>query len=239
MLSAFATFTGKRILNKPITYRSYTSSTKDNDFDFERDFGKHVFSESTMESRLAPSVFKNYKKCMENRLPIDLDTADAIAQAMKDWAQSFGATHFTHWFQPLNGWVAEKHDSFVSNISKGRALSHFKGKALIGGETDGSSFPSGGLRATHLARGYTLWDPQTPPFLMTETGDITLYVPACFYSFRGHALDRKIPLLRSTIALEKAGKHLFEVIGEKGHTSFFFRILESSKNSLFSMKNTF
>jgi glutamine synthetase len=196
-------------------------STPTTSFSFEKDYGKYVFNEAAMETYVSPNVLKRYKNLTKERKPIDIDTADAIAHAMREWASAHGATHFTHWFQPLNGWIAEKHDSFVGTTSKGKAISSFKGKQLIGGEPDASSFPSGGLRFTHEARGYTVWDPQTPAFILTEGGDPTLCIPTCFYSYKGHALDRKIPLLKSNLALEKAGLKLFKVIGERGHHEFF------------------
>jgi len=207
--------TRQNISDIPRRYVTRLQSKKE--FVIERDFGKYVFSEKLMEARLPPNVFKKYKECTNERKPIDVNTADVIALCMKDWAIEHGATHFGHWFQPLNGWIAQKDDSFCAPKG-GFALSSFRGKALIGGEPDASSFPSGGLRVTHEARGYTVWDPQTPAFLMMEGGDPTLIIPAVFYSFKGHALDRKIPLLRSCEALNKSVLPVLELIGEKGHT---------------------
>lgn len=189
-------------------------------YNLEKQFAKLVFSADTMKSRVSADVYKRFNRAVQEGTPVEPDVADAIAHAMKEWALSHGCTHFTHWFQPLTGWPAEKHDSFIS--LKGYSVeTQFKGKALVGGETDGSSFPNGGLRPTHSARGYTIWDPRTPAWINTEGGVPTLCIPTCFYSWKGHALDKKLPLLRASDALKKNALKLFQAIGLKGHNDVF------------------
>eukprot|EP01125_Pyxidicula_operculata_P022738 TRINITY_DN9540_c0_g1_i1.p1 TRINITY_DN9540_c0_g1~~TRINITY_DN9540_c0_g1_i1.p1 ORF type:complete len:726 (+),score=203.99 TRINITY_DN9540_c0_g1_i1:58-2235(+) len=209
----------KVLTSVPKATRAYSSNAQT--FKLEKDFGSLVFSERVMASRVSPAIFSKYKEIIDKKLPMTSDVADAIAHSMKEWAMEHGATHFTHWFQPLTGLTAEKHDSFIKPTGNAAIITQFKGKALIGAEPDASSFPSGGLRETHCARGYTCWDPQTPAFIMKEGGDPTLCIPAVFYSWKGHALDRKIPLLRSELAVDRAGKRLFKVIGEEGHHQFW------------------
>ena len=167
-------------------------------------FGQNVFSEAVMRERLPKKVFAEVKKMMETGAEMSLQTADVVANAMKDWAVEHGATHYTHWFQPLTGITAEKHDSFVTNPNKeGKTLLEFSGKELIKGEPDASSFPSGGLRATFEARGYTVWDCTSPAFLKEEATGVLLCIPTAFCSYTGEALDKKTPLLRSMEAVSE------------------------------------
>ena len=161
--------------------------------DVPRMFGEDVFNESTMRNRLPKDVFKKLKATMNSGSELDSTIAESVATAMKDWAIEKGATHFTHWFQPMTGITAEKHDSFISPTGDGTVIMEFSGKELIKGEPDASSFPSGGIRATFEARGYTAWDPTSFAFVK----DSTLYIPTAFCSYTGEALDKKTPLLRS------------------------------------------
>ncbi|MBQ7681242.1 MAG: glutamine synthetase III, partial [Oscillibacter sp.] len=156
-------------------------------------FGSMVFNEQTMKERLSAASYGAWKRCVTGGTPLDLSTANEIAQAMKQWAVERGATHFTHWFQPMTGVTAEKHDSFIAPTGGGRVLMEFSGKELVRGEPDASSFPSGGLRATFEARGYTAWDPTSFAFIKEGS----LCIPTAFCSYSGHALDKKTPLLRS------------------------------------------
>ena len=149
-------------------------------------FGSDVFNESVMKQRLEPQVFCAWKSCIEEGKPLELWVANAIAEAMKEWATEKGATHFTHWFQPMTGVTAEKHDSFITPTAGGKVIMEFSGKELVRGEPDASSFPSGGLRATFEARGYTAWDPTAFAFVK----DGSLYIPTCFFSYTGAALDK-------------------------------------------------
>ncbi|MBO6284427.1 MAG: glutamine synthetase III, partial [Pseudobutyrivibrio sp.] len=163
-------------------------------------FGSKVFNDETMKERLPKDAYKALKKTVEEGRPLDRDLANVIAHAMKEWAIELGATHFTHWFQPMTGVTAEKHDSFIQPEEGGRVIMTFSGKELIKGEPDASSFPSGGLRATFEARGYTAWDPTSYVFIK----DDTLCIPTAFCSYSGEALDKKTPLLRSMEALDKS-----------------------------------
>ena len=173
-------------------------------------FGKNVFNETVMRERLPKSVFKKLKKTIEDGTELDPSIADVVAHAMKDWAIERGATHYTHWFQPLTGVTAEKHDSFISAPdSEGKVIMEFSGKELVKGEPDASSFPSGGLRATFEARGYTAWDPTSPAFIK----DRTLYIPTAFCSYSGEALDKKTPLLRSMDTLNKEAVKILRLLG--------------------------
>ncbi|MEG0177196.1 glutamine synthetase III family protein [Anaerorhabdus sp.] len=175
------------------------------------DFGSLVFSEKVMKNRLPYPVFKQWKQTMSKENNLDRTTADAIAHAMKDWALENGATHFTHWFQPLTSSTAEKHDSFVEPDENGEPLLRFSGKSLIKGEPDASSFPSGGLRATFEARGYTYWDCSSPAFIK----DNILCIPTVFVSYHGESLDKKAPLLKSIEAVDKAATRLVNILGDK------------------------
>ena len=173
-------------------------------------FGSMVFNEDVMRQRLPREVFKSLKKTIEERNEIDPSIADVVASAMKDWAIEKGATHFTHWFQPLTGTTAEKHDSFIAPVPGGHVVMEFSGKELIKGEPDASSFPSGGLRATFEARGYTAWDPASYAFVK----DGTLYIPTAFCSYTGEALDTKTPLLRSMDAISNQGMRILRLFGD-------------------------
>ena len=155
-------------------------------------FGCQVFNEDVMRQRLPREVYESLIRTMDTGGEIDASIADAVASAMKDWAIEQGATHYTHWFQPLTGVTAEKHDSFITPVGNSNVVMKFSGKALIKGESDASSFPSGGIRATFEARGYTAWDPASYAFVK----DGTLYIPTAFCSYTGEALDTKTPLLR-------------------------------------------
>ena len=155
-------------------------------------FGSNVFSDRVMRQRLAKNVYQGLKKTMDEGAPLTLDVANGVAEAMKKWALEKGATHYTHWFQPLTGKTAEKHDSFLNPQRDGSALMEFTGKMLIKGEPDASSFPSGGLRSTFEARGYTAWDCTSPAFLKEDdAGNVTLCIPTAFASYTGEALDKK------------------------------------------------
>ena len=177
-------------------------------------FGKNVFNDSVMRERLPKSVYKKLKKTIEDGTELDPSIADVVAHAMKDWAIERGATHFSHWFQPLTGITAEKHDSFISVPgSDGRVIMEFSGKELIKGEPDASSFPSGGLRSTFEARGYTTWDCTSPAFLREDTWGVTLYIPTAFCSYRGEALDKKTPLLRSMQAINEQALRIICLFG--------------------------
>jgi glutamine synthetase len=178
-------------------------------------FGENVFTVSAMKEKLPKEAFRALQRTLQHGEPLDVAHADAIAVAMKDWATARGATHFTHWFQPMTGSTAEKHDAFINYASDGRAITEFSGKLLIQGEPDASSFPSGGIRATFEARGYTAWDPTSPAFLMEGTNGKTLCIPTAFCSYTGEALDEKTPLLRSLQALDKQAVRLLRVMGNK------------------------
>ncbi|MBU6455693.1 MAG: glutamine synthetase III, partial [Cyanobacteria bacterium REEB67] len=179
-------------------------------------FGSSVFNRAAMRSLLPRNVFKALVRCLDHGEQLDPSMADVVANAMKDWAISKGATHYTHWFHPMTGSTAEKHDSFlVSGNDEGAAVVEFSGKLLIQGEPDASSFPSGGIRSTFEARGYTGWDPTSPAFLMESTNGKTLCIPTVFCSYSGHALDKKTPLLRSTEAVGKQAVRLINLLGDK------------------------
>ena len=174
-------------------------------------FGSMVFSDRVMKARLPEDTYKEFKDCCEHDRPLSLETANVIAGAMKDWAVEKGVTHFTHWFQPMTGLSAEKHDSFISPTAEGGVIMEFGGKELIKGEPDASSFPSGGLRATFEARGYTAWDPTSYAFIK----DGTLCIPTAFCSYNGQALDKKTPLLRSMEVVSREGVKLLRLFGRK------------------------
>ena len=172
-------------------------------------FGTKVFDDRVMKANLPTDIYRSLKKTIDEGAKLDIDVADAVADAMKDWAIANGATHFTHWFQPLTGITAEKHDAFISPAPDGRVIMEFSGKELIKGEPDASSFPSGGLRATFEARGYTAWDPTSYAFIK----DSTLCIPTAFCSYGGEALDKKTPLLRSMEALNKQALRILKLFG--------------------------
>ena len=177
-------------------------------------FGSNVFNDKVMKERLPSEIYKALKQTIEKGTPLRPDVADVVANAMKDWAIERGATHYTHWFQPLTGITAEKHDSFISPAPDGSVILEFSGKQLIQGEPDASSFPSGGLRATFEARGYTAWDCTSPAFLKTdESGNVTFTIPTAFYSYNGEALDKKTPLLRSMSAVSKQALRVLKALG--------------------------
>lgn len=175
-------------------------------------YGSLVFNDRIMRSKLPKDMYKALKKTIENGTHLELDVANSVAVAMKEWAIENGATHYTHWFQPMTNVTAEKHDSFISPTGDGQVIMDFSGKELVKGEPDASSFPSGGLRATFEARGYTAWDPTSPAFIK----DGTLYIPTAFCSYSGEALDKKTPLLRSMDTLNKAAVNMLHVLGNKG-----------------------
>jgi glutamine synthetase len=176
-------------------------------------FGALVFSDAVQQARLPKHVYHALRRTIVNGDPLDLSVADEVARAMKDWAVEHGATHYTHWFQPLTGITAEKHDSFVSPTGEGKAVLEFSGKELIKGEPDASSFPSGGMRSTFEARGYTAWDPTSPPWLLYSGGSVTLVIPTAFVSWTGETLDKKTPLLRSMEALSKQAVRVLKLFG--------------------------
>ena len=173
-------------------------------------FGSMVFNETVMKERLPKDTYKALKKCKDEGIPLDMSVATVIANAMKDWALEKGATHYTHWFQPMTGVTAEKHDSFISPTDGGGVIMEFSGKELVRGEPDASSFPSGGLRATFEARGYTAWDPTSYAFIK----DGSLYIPTVFFSYGGEALDKKTPLLRSMDELSKQALRVLRLFGD-------------------------
>ncbi len=176
-------------------------------------FGENVFNEEVQRQRLTKPAFKALQKTIKQGVPLDPAVADTIATAMKDWAIERGATHFTHLFQPMTGLTAEKHDSFLTPTADGRAIAEFSGKELVRGEPDASSFPSGGIRATFEARGYTAWDPTSPAFLHEGANGATLVIPTAFLSWTGEALDKKTPLLRSMEALSKQALRILRLFG--------------------------
>ncbi len=177
-------------------------------------FGTHCFSNSVMRERLPSSIYKKLVEVQAGKESLSIEVAEVVASAMRDWAIERGATHFTHWFHPLTGLAAEKHDSFIAPAGEGRVIMAFSGKELIKGEPDASSFPSGGLRATFEARGYTAWDATSPAFLKRSKSGVTLCIPTAFISYYGHALDKKVPLLRSGDALEKAALSVLRALGD-------------------------
>ena len=176
-------------------------------------YGCLVFNDAVMQERLPKPTYKELSRVIHDNVPLDIDVANEVAHAMKEWAVENGATHYTHWFQPLNGITSEKHDAFLTPKSDGTALLTFSGKELVMGEPDASSFPNGGLRATFEARGYTAWDPTSPAFIKDEV----LCIPTAFCSFTGEALDKKTPLLRSIVAVGEAAKRLLALFGQEPH----------------------
>jgi glutamine synthetase len=178
-------------------------------------FGSNVFSNEVMRQRLPDKVYKALRETIKKGAPLDPTVADAVAGAMKDWAIEKGATHYTHWFQPMTGLTAEKHDSFMTPTEDGAAIVEFSGKELVRGEPDASSFPSGGIRATFEARGYTAWDPTSPAFILENPNGTTLCIPTAFCSWTGEALDKKTPLLRSMDALSTQALRVLKLFGSK------------------------
>ena len=189
---------------------------KNNERDITKIYGSNVFSTKVMKERLPEGIYNELLKTIDDGKPLTLKVANEVAKQMKKWAVERGATHYTHWFQPLTGFTAEKHDSFIIPDENGDSILEFSGKNLIKGEPDASSFPSGGLRSTFEARGYTAWDCTSPAFLKeTDEGDTVLCIPTVFYSYTGQALDMKIPLLRSMDAISKHAVRLLHAIGNK------------------------
>ncbi len=178
-------------------------------------FGSLTFNDQVQRQRLPRDTYKALRRTISQGLPLDPTLADVVATAMKDWAIDHGATHYTHWFQPLTGITAEKHDAFITPTLDGRAVAEFSGKELIKGEPDASSFPSGGMRSTFEARGYTAWDPTSVPWLLVSENGTTLVIPTAFISWTGEALDKKTPLLRSTEALSKQALRILALFGSK------------------------
>ncbi|OUO47776.1 glutamine synthetase type III [Olsenella sp. An285] len=176
-----------------------------------QEYGSLLFTDAVMQERLPKPTYKELRQVIDDGAPLDLDIANEVAHAMKEWALEKGATHFAHWFQPLTGITSEKHDSFLTPIDDGTILMSFSGKELVQGEPDASSFPSGGLRATFEARGYTAWDPTSPAFIKDEV----LCIPTAFVSYTGEALDKKTPLLRSQVALETQAKRVLALFGRE------------------------
>ena len=178
-------------------------------------YGSLVFNDKVMRNKLPKDMYKALRKTIENGTHLELDVANSVAVAMKEWAVENGATHYTHWFQPMTGFTAEKHDSFIKPVGDGEVIMDFSGKELVKGEPDASSFPSGGLRATFEARGYTAWDPTSPAFIK----DGTLYIPTAFCSYSGEALDKKTPLLRSMETLNTEAVKMLKLLGNETVTS--------------------
>ena len=184
-------------------------------------FGCMVFDDRMMRAKLSAEVYASLRKTIDEGMDLDIGVANAVAEAMKNWAVEKGATHFTHWFQPMTGITAEKHDSFISPTKDGKVIMEFSGKELVMGEPDASSFPSGGVRATFEARGYTAWDPTSFAFVK----DGTLYIPTAFFSYSGEVLDKKTPLLKSMEALNREALRILRLVrkehfsGKISHTS--------------------
>ena len=173
-------------------------------------FGSMVFNDHVMKERLPSATYKSLHETIRRGAPLDVEVANVVANAMKDWAIEHGATHYTHWFQPLTGVTSEKHDSFISPTKDGRVIMEFSGKELVKGEPDASSFPSGGLRATAEARGYTAWDPTSYAFVKDEV----LCIPTAFCSYSGEVLDEKTPLLRSMSAISTQACRILKLFGK-------------------------
>ena len=183
-------------------------------FNLSEEFGSMVFNDRVMQERLPKDIYKSLKKTIEDGTPLEKTVANVVANAMKDWAVEKGVTHYTHWFQPMTGITAEKHDGFISPKDGGSMILEFSGKELIKGEPDASSFPSGGLRATFEARGYTAWDPSSYAFIK----DDTLCIPTAFCSYGGEALDKKTPLLKSMEAINKQALRILKLFGKNDVT---------------------
>lgn len=186
----------------------------------EEMYGEYCFNDKKLKASVPKTIYKEFKRVQAGEIELTLNVAEVIANAIKDWAIENGATHFTHWFQPLTGLTAEKHDSFINPTEDGGVLIEFSGKELIKGEPDASSFPNGGLRDTYEARGYTAWDTTSPIFLKKDnTGSVTLYIPTAFVSYTGEALDKKVPLLRSMKAVDDAAMRVLRALGNKSSKS--------------------
>ena len=201
-------------------------------------FGQNVFTLSTMQERLPKNAYKEVRKVMDQGGELSMATANVVAKAMKDWAEEKGATHYTHWFQPLTGITAEKHDAFVSHPDvDGKMLTEFSGKELIKGEPDASSFPSGGLRATFEARGYTAWDITSPAFIKESGCGKILCIPTAFCSYTGEALDKKTPLLRSMEALSEQALRIVHLFGNTTATKVVASVGPEQEYFLVDKKN--
>src|SRR3954467_13266493 len=213
---------GSAVLGEAITaIRAWsTSEVKGATPGSAESFGSLVFNDTVQQARLTKPVYQALRRTITHGDALDLSVADGVAKAMKEWAIEHGATHYTHWFQPLTGITAEKHDSFLSPTSDGKAVAEFSGKELIKGEPDASSFPSGGMRSTFEARGYTAWDPTSPPWLLKSGGSVTLVIPTAFVSWTGEALDKKTPLLRSMEALSKQAIRILKLFGSRAQRVF-------------------
>ena len=183
-------------------------------------YGELVFNEEAQSKYLSKDVYKKLKATAAAGEPLDPSIANQVAQGIKEWALSHGASHYTHWFIPLTGAAAEKHDTFLEPTSSGKAIAEFDGKTLIKGEPDASSFPSGGTRSTFEARGYTAWDPTSPAFVVKEVNGATLYIPTAFVSYTEEALDHKTPLLRSVEALSHQATRALALFGNKAKRVF-------------------
>src|SRR5687768_1535637 len=183
-------------------------------------FGSLTFNDEMQRRRLPRDAYKALRRTIVQGVSLDPSVANVIATAMKDWAIEHGATHYTHWFQPLTGITAEKHDAFLAPTAEGRAVAEFSGKELIQGEPDASSFPSGGMRSTFEARGYTAWDPTSPPWLHVTINSATLVIPTAFVSWTGEALDKKTPLLRSMEAVSKQAIRVLKLFGSTAERVF-------------------
>jgi glutamine synthetase len=183
-------------------------------------FGSLVFNDKVQQERLPKPAYRALRATITRGEALDLSTADAVANALKDWAVEHGATHYTHWFQPMTGITAEKHDSFLAPTAEGTAIAEFRGKELIKGEPDASSFPSGGMRSTFEARGYTAWDPTSPPWLLVNGNSVTLVIPTAFVSWTGEALDKKTPLLRSMEAVSRQAVRVLKLFGSTAERVF-------------------
>src|SRR5688500_2718349 len=183
-------------------------------------FATRVFNDKVQQERLSKPAYRALRATITRGETLDAATADAVATALKEWAVEHGATHYTHWFQPMTGITAEKHDSFLSPAPDGTAITEFRGKELIKGEPDASSFPSGGMRSTFEARGYTAWDPTSPPWLLVNGNSVTLVIPTAFVSWTGEALDKKTPLLRSMEAVSKQAVRVLKLFGSTAERVF-------------------
>ena len=203
-------------------------------------FGEYVFTNDVMSDRLAPDVFRSFQAALKTGESIQGKVADEIATAMREWAVSKGATHYTHWFQPLRGTTAEKHDTFFEPTGIDSGMEKFGGKALVQQEPDASSFPSGGIRNTFEARGYTAWDPSSPAFIMPKAGAKTLCIPTVFVSYTGEALDYKTPLLRALTVMDDAAtevcKYFDKNVKELATSFVFVFVILDSRIVLFSLE---
>src|SRR5436189_1911212 len=214
---------GSAVLTEAISAIRDWSVTEAKDTRFARateTFGSLVFNDAVQQTRLPTPVYHALRRTITHGEPLDASVADAVAGAMKEWAVEHGATHYTHWFQPLTGITAEKHDSFLQPTSDGKAVAEFSGKELIKGEPDASSFPSGGMRSTFEARGYTAWDPTSNPWLLVNGNSVTLVIPTAFVSWTGEALDKKTPLLRSMEAVSKQAVRVLKLFGSAAERVF-------------------